>query len=433
MQTLSRNLIQTAAYACAIMLSKGVSLLMLPIVTHALPLAEYGRLELWVACADIGSVILGFSLVDALFRFSGGSTSSDDKREKAATIFGIAISVMFLGLVLGQCVATPLLTLLPDGLPELECRILLATLSLTACIQIPLAWLRMQDKAFLYCGVFAGKAIIQAGLILLALHHGYGVTAILAAGLMADIAVTVMLIILQYRDTGIIFSWKVTRQILPYNMPLILGGLAGCILGSFDRMILAPMVGSEALAHYALAGKFALIVALLAEPFNMWWFPRRFAVLEESEGTMKTARCVMLGTAYITFSAALLSLIAPFLVLLLTPESYHPAIVWIPFLCALAALHAVTNLMTVGVYMGKTGTLPTVINLFSAAVAFTGYMLLIPDYGVAGAIGATFIAFITRFICFFTMSQKRIYIPYSQGIYSLMQDMKQIGGRYVSA
>lgn len=431
MQRYSRTILQTAAYALTIALSKGISLIMLPIVTHALPLAEYGRLELWVACADIGSVILGFGLVDALLRFANSSQTDHKPREQASIIFGIAVMVACCGLMLGQLIAAPLLHVLPDGLPEIEFRLLLATLALTACVQIPLLWLRMQDKAWLYCGLFAGKAVIQAGLIILTLELGYGVAGILFAGLAADMILTIILAIMQYRDTGIRFSWEATRNILPYNTPLMIGGLAGCMLGSFDRMILVPMVGADAVAHYALAGKFALMVALAAEPFNMWWFARRFAVLNEQGGALKTARTIVMGSSYIACSAFGIAFVAPWMILLLTPESYHAAAVWVPFLCGLAALHAITNLVTVGTYIGKTGLLPTYINYFSAFIAFTGYMLLIPVFGVAGAVGATYIAYITRFICFFTASQKRAYIPYGEGVVSLLDDLKQRRAGYV--
>ncbi len=426
----SRTILQTAAYALAIALSKGVSLVMLPIITHALPLAEYGRLELWVACADIGSVILGFGLVDALLRFA--SSDSSKPKAQASIIFGISMMVACGGLALGQFFATPLLHVLPAGLPETEFRILLATLALTACVQIPLLWLRMQDKALHYCGLFAGKAILQAGLIIFTLELGYGVAGILFAGLAADIVLTVILAIMQYRDTGIRFSWNATRKILPYNAPLMIGGLAGCMLGSFDRMILVPMVGADAVAHYALAGKFALMVALAAEPFNMWWFARRFAVLNEQGGALTTARTIVMGSTYIACAAFGIALVAPWMILFLTPESYHPAAMWVPFLCGLAALHAITNLVTVGTYIGKTGLLPTYINYFSAFIAFAGYMLLIPSFGVAGAVGATYIAYIVRFICFFTASQKRAYIPYGQGIVSLLSDLKQRGVQHAN-
>ncbi|MDG1286204.1 MAG: lipopolysaccharide biosynthesis protein [Rickettsiales bacterium] len=419
MRRFYRHINHAACYALVIALGKGISLLMLPVITHALPVMEYGRLELMVAIADMGGILLGFSLVDALFRFAGSADSEKESQAKAASIFGLCLCLAISGLLIGQLTVPLLLSLLPESIIEIELRILLVTLSLTATIQVPLAWLRMQNHITRYCLLFGGKALLQAGLIWAALHKGYGVMGILMAGLAADLLLCVILCLLQYRDTSIRLYWPELKQILPYNLPLILGALACCLLGSFDRFLLAPAVGQEALAHYALAGKFALMVALMAEPFNMWWFPRRFKMLKETDGALRSARSVMLGVGYITAAAMIVSLTAPWLIIWLTPASYHDAGDWVPLLCGIAALHAITNLMNIGVYAGKTGWMPSAINIASAVIALAGYLLLIPSYGVSGAVGATYLAFAIRFILFLSLSQRRIPIPYLRGIASL--------------
>ncbi len=418
-----RSLNHALCYALAIALGKGVSLLMLPIITHALPVADYGRLELMVAIADMGGVLLGFSLVDALFRFSGSAKTLKRSKKQAASIFGLCLVLALVALLFGQLLIPALLLILPESVIESELRILLATLSLTALIQVPLAWLRMQDHVYRYCFLFGGKALLQAGLIWTALHAGYGVVGILLAGLMVDLLLCAILCAQQYSQTSVRFHWLETKCILPYSLPLILGALACCLLGSFDRFFLAPIVGETALAHYALAGKFALMVALLAEPFNMWWFPRRFRLLQEQDGALHSARNVMLGVGYITIAAAMVSALAPCLITWLTPETYHSATKWVAPLCGIAALHAITNLMNIGVYAGRTGWLPSFINLSSATIALIGYLLLIPIHGVGGAIGATYLAFGVRFGLFFFLSQQRVPIPYLRGLASLWSDI----------
>ncbi|MBL8670575.1 MAG: lipopolysaccharide biosynthesis protein, partial [Alphaproteobacteria bacterium] len=60
----SAALRQAVLYGLGILVTKGVSLAMLPVVTAHLPPAEYGRLEVLQALADICSILVGFGLVD---------------------------------------------------------------------------------------------------------------------------------------------------------------------------------------------------------------------------------------------------------------------------------------------------------------------------------------------------------------------------------
>ncbi|MDA1378993.1 hypothetical protein PCI56_02915 [Plesiomonas shigelloides subsp. oncorhynchi] len=44
---------------------------MLPVFTRYLSPAEYGQLEVLLALVNIGTLLLGLGLVDALYRFAG--------------------------------------------------------------------------------------------------------------------------------------------------------------------------------------------------------------------------------------------------------------------------------------------------------------------------------------------------------------------------
>jgi O-antigen/teichoic acid export membrane protein len=67
-----KNLLnQSSLYGLSIFLMKGISLVMLPIYTSYLMPSDYGRLEVLVIFSNIISIVLGFGLVEALYRFVG--------------------------------------------------------------------------------------------------------------------------------------------------------------------------------------------------------------------------------------------------------------------------------------------------------------------------------------------------------------------------
>ena len=403
---------QTLCYAAGIAVAKGIGLAMIPFVTRMLPPADYARLELLASVADVGGVLLGMGIVDTLYRFTAATDTAASRRAIAAEITGLALLLAGLFLILGQILAPLLAGLLPGGLGVTDLRLLLISLALTATIELPLAWLRLNERAFAFLCLGAGKAIVQAGLSLGALAAGWGVTGVVAAGAAVDVALVILLITLQSRSTGLTIRLARFVDLLRYGGPLVLGGVAAFVLGSCDRWFLADTVPASDLAHYALAGKFALAAALLLQPFDLWWYPRRQMILTEPGGIARSARIVGTGLALTILAATTAAVVGPLAIRLLTPPAYHAATVWLPWLAAIAAMHAACSLVNVGCYIGRTGTLPMLVTAMAALVALVGYTLLVPTLGVAGAVYATLIAQTVRLALFYILGRQRAPIPY---------------------
>lgn len=82
---LSPALKNMALYGISIVLMKGVSLFMLPYIANHIPQYELGRLELLATFAMILSVVLGFSLHEALYRFAGAEQDPHKKKKNNCT------------------------------------------------------------------------------------------------------------------------------------------------------------------------------------------------------------------------------------------------------------------------------------------------------------------------------------------------------------
>lgn len=401
-----RTLLSSAAlYALAILAGKGVSFFMLPIVTGHLSPDEYGTLELLVAIADVGSLVLAMGLADAMFRFG---------REPGmpAVLLGFTVALGLVTLAAGQAIVPSVGAFVPSGIRATDLQILAATLALTASIQVPLAYLRFRDRPALFAAVSIAKAVLQASLVAVFLVHGLGVTGVLLGGLAADGAAALLLIGLQFRDAGISVEITRMRRVLPYGLPLVVSGLFGFCLGSFDRWFLAANVAASDLALYGLAAKFGLLAALAMQPFEMWWFPRRIRMLDDAEGRRRSAHAVALGLTWAVFCATGVAVVGPMMIAWLTPVAYHAAGQRVPWLALIACLHAMSNLLNVGCYAGTTTYRPMAINGAAAVVAVAGYALLIPKFGVSGAIAATILAQTVRLVAFTVASQSSHRIPH---------------------
>ena len=399
-------------YASALGLSKGLALIMVPVATHFLSPADYGRLDVLQTLADLLSIVIGMGLAETLFRFAGSADNPHERKAVSANIFGMALLLGSFALILGQLLAPQISRLLPGGVAEIEARLILASLSMVGTIIVPLAWLRMQGNAWMYLIGTAGRVALQVAIAVPLLFLGFGVTGVLIATLISALMLSSWLIRAQLSDSGISFEFSRFKTYSVYGGPLIFVGMAGFILGSFDRWILADAVGTAEMAQYALAAKFGLITAVLIQPFDLWWHARRFSCLKEQDGHERCARIATVGVAIALLSALIIAAIGPTLVRTLTPETYHQSIQYIPWLAALAALHNATSTLGLGAMSEATTVRPALIDGAAAGIALIAYFTLIPSYHAWGAIMATTLALSLRIIVMYIVSQKALNLPY---------------------
>ncbi len=406
----SKGARQAAIYALSLLATRGMSIVMLPYVTHTLSPAEYGTLELLQGFADAITVVFGFGLVEAMFRYAGRFTGVD-RNELPAAAFGAMLALSLPCAILLQLCAPLFLGLLGPTVPLEALRFILATASLDGVIALALGWIRFDDRPGLYLGLVAGRSAAHVAGVVVALEGGYGVTGIMASGFIASAGLACVLLVLHRRAVGIRFDAAIAMKLIRYGAPIILAGLAAFVLNQFDRLLLVPVVPVTAIAEYALALKLSFLLTLLFQPLTLWWQPRRIAILAEHGGLERSAAVACVGFAYLCVLATGLAVGGPALIRLATPPDYHGAIVFIPWLLLAKAMMLATELVDVGAYYAEDGRRPMAINLVAAGAALGLYILLIPSFGVAGAIAATVVAFAVRLAAFLVVSLKRVPIP----------------------
>jgi O-antigen/teichoic acid export membrane protein len=403
-QLIPRGLRATAFYALAMVWAKGLSMVTIPLLTSRLTPAQFGRLELLASAAEIGGLLAGAGLIETLFRFA--TAPGDTGRRAAGQIAGLALCIAGLGIGLTIFLSPLIAAAMPLATPASDILLLGIAVSLESAIGIPLGWLRMHQRAETFAVLSITRATLQAAMMVTLVVTGHGVAGVLWAGCITALFMASVLNVRQARDTGIAIEPRSSLRMLIYGLPLIGGGLAAFVLGTADRWLLAGTVSAEALGQYGLASKIAMICALLAQPFEMWWYPQRLGLIGSDEGLAKSSRVVGAGAAGLLCAGAATALASPWLVSLLAPPSYAPAQMMAPFLVLSLVLQLLTSMSNAGCYAGKTGTLPMAISGFAAAVTLVLYIALIPRMGVSGAIIATVIGQATRLAIFAVASQR---------------------------
>ncbi|WP_343563414.1 lipopolysaccharide biosynthesis protein [Kiloniella sp. b19] len=411
-RTLPQSLKDSVFYAAGILATKGIGFIMIPVFTAFLSPADYGRLDILQTLADLFSIVLMLGLGDALFRYYG-MADRDDRNTVLRNIFGLSCLLSLVFSVSLQLLAPLILSVLPGEIDIISLRALLLSLGLSIGLFIPLCNFRMQGRALDYFKTSTGRVIMQAALAAGLLYQGFGVN-----GVMLATAATSLFWVLKntaelYRENGIAFDLHLWKRYLGYGAPLIVAGLAGFVLRSFDRLLLADTIGVAAMAPYALAAKFGLLAALIVYPFELYWQPKKFAVLSQENGSETCARMISLGLVLSALAALFMSLAAPYVIVLITPGSYHDAVHYIAPLCFFASLHFATQQVNLGLLSGTSTKWQAIIDCLAACLAFGGYLLLIPLTGTWGAILATGLVLSARLIVTYAVSQRFHHLPYN--------------------
>ena len=407
-------------YALGLIAMRAIGLALLPVNTHFLPLSEYGRLEVLMALADVGGVVFSLALPTTLSRFVGLHDDWEKRREVCAHIFAVAILTSAVLGVLGLVLAGEIARLMPGNPSANEVRLLVVSLSMEGLLGVALTWLRIRGAAGTFLLLSVGRSVIFATLSVGLLMAGYGLMGVLSAMAIAAVFQGLATAFVVLRETGVrirgIDWWPLTI----YSGPLLVSALAMFALGSLDRWFLADDVGTAELALYGVAVRLGAITAVLLQPFHMWWFPKRFIVLREPFGVERSAHVVAIGIVITILGGVIVSLGGPLVIHVMTPPAYHAAALFVPWLAMVYVVQEMGSLLELGSYLRKDGFIPLFTNLLGAAIVVGLYLVLIPRYGVAGAIASTLVAQSVRTLIIHLISQYYIRLPYQMGRLALV-------------
>lgn len=403
---------QAVYYGLGILLMKSASLVMLPIVTFYLTPAQYGALELLLSVSNFATLIVGFGLVDALYRFVGLNNDAQQERSIIANFITLAMIIGVFSVLLGLFFAPLILTFLTAEITLFDVQLIVIMFSLEGCIAIPLAWLRMKEQAFLFFILTTSKVLVQAIISWYLLSQGFGITAILWGGLISIALLASALLIMQLRQTGLCLNLRLSKKILAYGFPLVLSGLAAFAVNGADWWMVASVSNEHDLGLYSLAKKIALISLILMQPFSMWWFARRFQSLKQPDGLSYIAKMSSLGIALILCFATLIYLSSGIVITYFIDVRYQQAIIYIPGLLLFCIIKQIAELANFGCYIEKKTWSVMYIDFTTAIVALLACYLLSGYYQVFGVIGGLVIAQTFRASAFYFISQKVLTLHY---------------------
>lgn len=308
-------------------LQKGISVITTPIFTRLLTTAEYGQYSVFDSWLKIVTIFVSLHLYSGVY-IQGLVKFSEDRRRYSSSLQGLTLA-----LCAGWTVIYLLFSDYWNNLFTLTTVQMLAMLVMIWATSAFNLWSGEQRVEYRYQRLVIATLVISLAKpvvgILFVKHAADKVTARILGLALVELVGYVGFFIAQMARGRQFYSWKYWRHALLFNLPLIPHYLSQTVLNSADRIMIRDMIGSSEAGIYSLAYSISQIMVLfntaLSHTLSPWIYQKIKA--NRAEDISKIAYLCM-GTIAI-INLALIA-VAPEMVTIFAPASYHEAIWVIP-------------------------------------------------------------------------------------------------------
>lgn len=308
-------------------LQKGISVITTPIFTRLLSTAEYGQYSVFDSWLKIVTIFVSLHLYSGVYT-QGLVKFSEDRRRYSSSLQGLTLA-----LCAGWTVVYLLLRDYWNGLFSLTTVQMLAMLVMIWATSAFNLWAGEQRVEYRYQRLVIATLIVSfakpAVGIVFVLRATDKVTARILGLALVELVGYVGFFIVQMRRGKQFCSKKYWKHALLFNLPLIPHYLSQTVLNSADRIMIKSMVGASEAGIYSLAYSISQIMTLFNTALSHTLSPWIYQKIKDDRA-QDISRVAYLCMGIIAVVNLGVIAVAPEMVTLFAPKSYHEAIWVIP-------------------------------------------------------------------------------------------------------
>jgi O-antigen/teichoic acid export membrane protein len=404
----------SAIYGIGGLVSRILAVLLLPLYTHYLTRAEYGRVETLTAASAVVAIVLALGISSAFFRFYFDSKDDAHRVLVVRTSFWFTMAMATLGLVLGIAFASQIADALNLG-PHADGLVRASAVGLWA--QMNYAQLtslfRAEERSVQFVYASLSNILITVGAtVLLVVRFHRGAEGVIVGNFIGTLAVYLVLLAYRRYQLGLQVDSDLLRRMNKFGMPLVPSALALWAINFIDRFFVGYYKGQGEVGVYSVAVRISSAVVFLLIAFRTAW-PAFAYSIEDDREARRTYAFVL---TYVVFVCCWVSLalgaLAPWIVDLLAAPRFHRAEEAVALLAFSGAAYAGYTVLAIGSGRARRTQLNWVVTGIGAAVNVALNVILIPRYGMVGAAIATLAAYVVLFAGMVLYAQHVYRVPY---------------------
>lgn len=404
-------------YLVSSLISKGLILLALPLITTYLSPTEYGKWSIFatfvVFVTPLSGLMLRYHVARTYYRVSRDLLG---KLIFNALLVNAASTLFWLAIAVALCLHT-------TSSFDLSTRSLLLVPVMAFFVNIQeyvTLVLRFEKRARSYAFFEVGSSVLMLGAVLvvssqLRSWEGYLIGAAASAALVGLAGISYLITSGHLRlgvDRGAI------RDALAVGLPLVPHAIGGAVISLSDRLILEKMLSAEAVGIYSLGYAVGMSLQLFSGAFNKAWSPWVYEQLAaEQNAVLHAAKARIVRYTYWYFlglgvTATALALAGWVYIRYFIDRTYASANTVLFWVLAGALFqgmyYAIFPYLT---HIGRT-KIYAVTTLSAAILNVGATILLVRHNGAAGAAQATAVAYAFVFVAIFAQSQRHYPMPW---------------------
>ena len=383
---------QFVIYGIAGAASRLAAIVLVPLYTRTLSMAEYGQLEVLLAVHALIVILAGMQVESAVMRDYLAAKSEGQERVLAWS--AVYLTVAGTALVALVLFAAFLIGWLPDGLSGRTWLLLVALTLPAQLFGIQLVMLRLEGRAMQFAFVsfcdLALCALFSAWFIVM-MKLG------LEGALWGILCGKLSCMVLAWGRTfgGPMYPLtdpKLAHRMLAYGVPSIPAVLVGWLQNAGSRLLLAIALTLSDVAIAGIAIKVAALYGFVVYSFRLAWEPLAMAKLTALDSDPEFySRALEWYVITMFMAAGIAVLLGPYIVAVLAPPAYSAG-GWVAIFFVLGQFWVgITNVLAIGIHGARLTS--RLLPVFASGVLVNVALLfaIAPYLGVAAA-GVGFLA-----------------------------------------
>ena len=408
-------LTHSSIYGLGTVIARLVSFLLLPLYTRYLTPSDYGVLETIDVSTAIIGIVVTIGIARSLSRFYYVSKSQDDRDRVLITTYLTYMSLAILSAPFLFLTITPISNLLFSNEQfGYYFKISFLSLLLGGLIDIGLMYLRLIKKPHIFISISLTRLVFLIALnVFFIVYLKMGIVGILYSTLIVRFLFAVVMTSAIWYRIKFGFSFATCREILRFSLPTVPSSLGSTVVKQSDKYFVLYFMSLSDMGIYSLSLKFGnTIHQLLTSPFNLAYIPRRFEIMNQPDAAQIYRKVFSYYLYFLIFVGLSISILIPEIMsFMVTPEFMKAADI-IPLVVLSMIIFGTHYHLDFGILYSKKTEYLAYTNIVCAFLQVTLNILLIPPYGIHGAVWSSIASLSIQAIILYWLSHRFFVIRY---------------------
>lgn len=389
-------------------------LLLIPLYWRYLSPADYGILAAAAVVTNFLAIFLGLAVSESITRFYHAWPAAE-RRAHIGTLWmldwGSSLAVG-LPLALWGGEVVQLAARQVAFSPYLQLGVFAAILQSLATA--PTTLLRVEERPRIYVACSAGSFLVRTAVaIFLVVGLERGPRGVLEADVIAGLVMVPVWAAILFRSATPAWRMETVRTGLGYSLPLVPGVFTESLMWTLDRFILEKYVPLRALGLYSVADSLGGIVRVVSSGMKTAWLPFAMrAAVERDDAPAVIARVATLYVLVTSLAAVGVAMLAADLIAMIGVPAYFAAAPLVPLFVVTNGLISLLPPALAGLGIARRTGYASAAAVAQFAVGAGALLILVPRWGIYGAIAAVALSTVVRLAVGLTAAQRFYHVPF---------------------